>query len=236
FDSIIYDPTPGFVASTVYPTAWYKGWTNVSVDLSTYAGRTVTMKFFAAACSDGGHWGYAYIDLADLFETYARLPFHATSVTMAGPAGYSSYRWTDSATFGTTYGTTASVTIPAPAVKTKYALILTPASGHGTVDTIYKTIDVTPLGLSNPSLNTGFNLYPNPTSGAVKIQWTNQQTGTAAMEITDVTGRIVYRSALNLDAATGEQQINLGKVADGIYSITIKSDIINYTGKINVQK
>ena len=70
----------------------------------------------------------------------------------------------------------------------------------------------------------------------MNIQWANQQTGTATLQVTDITGRIVKRSALKLDAATGQQQIDLGGVANGIYSVTIKSEDINYTGKITVQK
>ena len=237
FDSIIYDPTPGFTMSTVSPFPWYKAWTNVTVDLSAYAGKTVTMKFMAAACSDGGHFGYAYIDVEGLFETSTMLPLHAPSVTLTGPSGYSSYKWTDAATFTASYGTTASVTLPAPLAKKKYALILTPASGHGTIDTVYKTVDITPtLGSGTMNVNTGFNVYPNPTSGIMNIQWTNQQAGTATVQVTDVTGRVVMQSVMKLDAATGQQQIDLGKVADGIYSVSIKSDVINYTGKITVQK
>ena len=237
FDSIIYDPTPGFIHSTVAPNPWYKAWTNVSVDLSAYAGKTVTMKFSAAACSDGGHFGYAYIDVDALFENSTMLPLHAPSVTLTAPSGYSAYKWTDALTFTSSYGTTASVTLPAPLAKKKYALILTPAAGHGTVDTLYKTVDITPtLGSGTMNVNTGFNVYPNPTSGTMNIQWTNQQTGTATVQVTDVAGRVVMQSVMKLEAASGQQQIDLGKVADGIYSVSVKSDNINYTSKITVQK
>ena len=237
FDSIIVDPTPGFTMSTVYSGAWYKAWTNVSVDLSAYAGKTVTMKFYAAACSDGGHWGYAYIDVAGMFETSTTLALHAPSVTLGGPAGYAAYKWTDAATFAMSYGTTKTVTLPAPTVKTKYALILTPAAGHGTVDTVYKTVDITStLGASSLSGATGFTINPNPTSGAVNIQWSNQPTGNADLKITDVTGRVVSQSVLNMNAASGEHQLNLNGLANGTYFVTIKSASIDYSNKIVVQK
>lgn len=239
FDSIIYDPTPGFTlsTSTVVPGTYYKAWTNVSVDLSAYSGKTVTMKFVAAGCSDGGHFGYAYIDLADLFETYTMLALHATSVTLGGPAGYAAYKWTDAATFTMSYGTTKTVTIPAPAVKTKYALILTPATGHGTVDTVYKTVDIAPtLGAGSLSVATGFTINPNPTSGYMNIRWSNQPTGNADLKITDVTGRTVSQSVLNMDAASGQHQLNLSSLANGTYFVTIKSESIDYSNKIVVQK
>ena len=239
FDSIIYDPTPGFTlsTSTVVPGTYYKAWTNVSVDMSAYSGKTVTMKFIAAGCSDGGHFGYAYIDLADLFETSAKLPLHAPTATLSGPMGYASYKWTDAATFTASLGTTATVTIPAPTVKTKYALILTPITGHGTVDTVYKTVDITStLGSGTVNVNTGFTINPNPTSGAVNIQWNNQQTGNAELQISDVTGRVVSQSVLNMNAASGEKQLNLSSLAGGTYFITIKSATIEYSNKIVLQK
>lgn len=237
FDSIIYDPTPGFILSTVAPNPYYKAWTNVSVDLSAYAGKTVTMKFYAAACSDGGHWGYAYIDIGAMFETYTMLPLHAPTVTMTGPAGYASYKWTDAATFTASYGTTAGITITAPAVKTKYALILTPVTGHGTVDTVYETVDVpSTLSANNLKINSGFSIYPNPSSGMVNIQWADQQTGIAQLQVTDMMGKIVKQATLKFDAAYGRQQIDLGTEVNGIYYVTIKSDAVNYTGKIIIQK
>lgn len=237
FDSIIYPPTPGFTTSTVTPLTTYKAWTNVTVDLSAYSGQTVTMKFFAAACSDGGHWGYAYIDVGALFETSTMLALHAPTVALKGPAGYAAYKWTDAATFTASYGTTASVTLTAPAVKTKYALILTPAAGHGTIDTVYTTVDIaSTLSTGTLNINTGLNIYPNPTTGIMNINWTNQQAGTAKLQVADVTGRVVHQSVLNLNAADGQQQINLGGIPDGIYSVSVRSDVINYTSKVAVQK
>jgi len=70
----------------------------------------------------------------------------------------------------------------------------------------------------------------------MNIKWDNQQPGMATVEVADVTGKVVYRSALNINAAAGEQHIQLNNVADGIYSVTVKSDVINYKGRITVQK
>jgi hypothetical protein len=40
----------------------YRGWTPTCVDLSMYLGQTMTIVFYTADCSMGGHFGYAYID------------------------------------------------------------------------------------------------------------------------------------------------------------------------------
>ncbi|MES2132706.1 MAG: T9SS type A sorting domain-containing protein [Bacteroidota bacterium] len=51
---------PGFVQVGNF---FYKPWTPVAIDLSAYAGQTVTLQFIAADCIQGGHGGYAYVDL-----------------------------------------------------------------------------------------------------------------------------------------------------------------------------
>lgn len=52
----------GFQNSPNCPGVVYKPWTNVVVDLTTYIGQSVTIRFSTFDCSLGGHYGYAYID------------------------------------------------------------------------------------------------------------------------------------------------------------------------------
>jgi len=40
----------------------YKDWSCAQIDLSTQVGKEVTIEFITGDCSQGGHWGYAYID------------------------------------------------------------------------------------------------------------------------------------------------------------------------------
>jgi hypothetical protein len=51
---------PGFIQTGNW---FYKPWTPVSVDLTAYAGQTVTLQFVAADCIQSGHGGYAYVDV-----------------------------------------------------------------------------------------------------------------------------------------------------------------------------
>jgi len=94
--------------------------------------------------------------------------------------------------------------------------------------------------LGTPSItgtaNGTINIYPNPTSGMLNIQWANQQTGFAELDITDVTGRIVGKSKLNLDVKSGTTQMNIGGLDDGVYVVNIRSASINYSDKIVIQK
>ncbi len=50
-----------FLENNPTPLA-YKGWTCEAFDLSNYLGQELCVEFIVADCSEGGHFGYAYID------------------------------------------------------------------------------------------------------------------------------------------------------------------------------
>lgn len=53
---------PYFKISTVDPHIVYKSWQCVEYDLSAYIGQTLSFVFCAKDCTEGGHFGYAYLD------------------------------------------------------------------------------------------------------------------------------------------------------------------------------
>ena len=54
---------PGFERSRRDPNVWYKAWAPVFINLSKYAGQTLYLQFTTEDCAQGGHWGYAYVDV-----------------------------------------------------------------------------------------------------------------------------------------------------------------------------
>ena len=104
---------------------------------------------------------------------------------------------------------------------------------HTTLHTItpYGTLCCGPI-VTTPSIN----LYPNPAMNEVNINWKNEKTGDADIIITDMTGREVYRSVLNINTASASAQLDIHSLNDGIYFITIKSGSISYTNKLAVQR
>lgn len=154
----------GMLAATTGSDVKYKPWTNATINLAGYNGRTVIVKFTVSGCATSAHFGYGYADIAE--------------VTM-----------------------TSSLTAPSVFV----------AAGA--------TI----------------NVFPNPTSGTLNIQWVGQHAGAATVEVRDVTGRIANTTALKMNAA-GEAQINVDDLDNGIYFVSIRSEYINYTNKVVVQK
>jgi len=302
---------PGYALSPVGSSAYYKTWTTNSFSLAGYGGHTITIKFLASACLDGGHWGYAYLDADCLWESATSIPCNATTITLNGPAGYSSYKWVDSITYATTYGTTQTITVSST---NAYALIVTPDAGVGLPDTFYvhvfppvtlppitgttivalghttnltetlgggtwssanasiatvnstgvvtgmalgtdtifysygsavcdtyTIVTVAPTSILSTSTlyNTGkgsINAFPNPAKDFLNITWDNLPASTASITISDVTGREVYKSVIAINTSSGQQQLNIPGLNDGIYLVAIKSDDIIYYCKLVIQK
>ena len=96
---------PGFTLSGVGSNVWYKSWTTASIDLSGYAGRTVTVDFATGDCALGAHFGYGYVDLdCGLFKINTVACVNSPTTTLTAPPGFQSYTWKDS-TLTTTLGT-----------------------------------------------------------------------------------------------------------------------------------
>jgi gliding motility-associated-like protein len=73
----------------------YKNWTKVTVDLSQYIGKIMTIEFTTEDCGWSGHFGYAYID-ADIGNSeikVANFCKDADSITLSAPEGYVKYKW-----------------------------------------------------------------------------------------------------------------------------------------------
>ncbi len=116
---------PGFFDSPICTGVRYKPWSTVNVDLTNYLGQNVTVEFTTGDCSQGGHYGYAYIDancspsiLAELGDTICP----GQSSTLNAPTGYQSYSWSPGGS------TSQSITV-SPSTTTNYTLNLTAFNG-----------------------------------------------------------------------------------------------------------
>src|SRR5262249_16066441 len=79
------------------------------------------------------------------------------------------------------------------------------------------------------------DVYPNPSKGGLNIIWKEQAAGSADVTITDVTGRVVFSSVINMAAASGQEKISINELKDGIYHLAIHSANINYSNKLQIQ-
>jgi len=77
--------------------------------------------------------------------------------------------------------------------------------------------------------------FPNPTNGKLNIQWNENATEKGSVTVTDITGRVVYTSSINMNLGTGSSQLDLSGLINGVYLISIKSGTISYNNKIELQ-
>ena len=137
---------PGFFNSTLDPDVKYKPWTEAFINLSAYQGRQLRLEFTTEDCTQGGHWGYAYIDVRDNCELNASIQYSCVAphiTTLTGPSGFASYKWWN-LPFTTLMGTAQSLVLnPGLPIGTKLWIEVTPYNGTSCKDTLPVTITAT---------------------------------------------------------------------------------------------
>ncbi|HEX7414736.1 MAG TPA: PKD domain-containing protein [Bacteroidia bacterium] len=114
----------GWTVSTIDASVYWYPWTTVTLDLTSMLGRTVAIAFTVSDCTQGGHFGYAYIDAScnplQITLTQGLCAGGAPAI-LTGPPGMASYAWT-----GPVTAATQSLTTSTPG---NYTLTTTLASG-----------------------------------------------------------------------------------------------------------
>ena len=101
--------------------------------------------------------------------------------------------------------------------------------------TVSHTITPNITGINNVSAATSSMIaFPNPTTGKINLQWNETATEKGAVNITDITGREIYSTTMNMTEGTGVKQIDLSSLASGLYMISVKSGTINYNTKVQI--
>jgi hypothetical protein len=129
---------------------------------------------------------------------------------------------------------TGFVTIPSGAITISAA---TPIVGN--INFVYSRTDSTIVPAVNAvaQLNDGkLTVYPNPTSGLLNIKWEDRNMDGASIVVTDVTGREITTNVISSKKRFGSNLLDLSRLADGIYLVTIKSEELNYKYKVSVQQ
>ncbi|RYE04858.1 MAG: T9SS type A sorting domain-containing protein, partial [Sphingobacteriales bacterium] len=91
------------------------------------------------------------------------------------------------------------------------------------------TFNVTaPLGLADNSLNTKFDIYPNPASDLLNVA-NFEGIRINGVTMTDLNGRVVKR---NTYSAVEDVEVNVSDLASGIYLLNIETDLGSVTKKI----
>jgi gliding motility-associated-like protein len=141
----------GFVDSDVFfqgsnppSLVKYKNWTPVTLDLSGLNGKTLKLEFLTNDCTQGAHFGYAYVDVGATCITPVTGFAYCTgqtSMTLTAPFGYAQYFWYDQ-NYTTTLGTGQTLTLsPPPPTGTILNIDLVPLPFGGCRDTLEVSVE-----------------------------------------------------------------------------------------------
>lgn len=142
FSYIAYGVLPGFFVSPIRlheSPVRYKPWTENTIHLNGYQGKTVRFFIKTADCTYALHFGYAYVDVTSkcenslVGETYCP---EDTALTINAPSGYQNYNWFNS-NYTQVLGTEQLLHLqPLPPSGTVLAVELLPYPGYGCRDTL----------------------------------------------------------------------------------------------------
>ncbi|HYG15386.1 MAG TPA: T9SS type A sorting domain-containing protein, partial [Bacteroidia bacterium] len=85
-------------------------------------------------------------------------------------------------------------------------------------------ITTTAVAEAGPVLN--LNVYPNPVSASLTVEFDLADNQEVTIEVTDVTGKVVSSilPATSLNAGVQRLSANLGNLSEGVYFVAIKTD------------
>jgi gliding motility-associated-like protein len=109
------------------PVQW-RDWTTVGANLLNYVGKTITIEFLSADCTQQYHYGYAYF-VAECRPMYITVKYCASDsiANLSAPEGFEKYNWLNSS--GTTIDTTQILNLRVPKERSSYSCTLTSATG-----------------------------------------------------------------------------------------------------------
>jgi gliding motility-associated-like protein len=209
------DPT-----SPLYDSTWtdavvgwgsvmYRKWTSYAFDFSNYPAITsVNVEFYVGGCSQGGHYGYAYVD-AECSQGGAVASFCANDnqAVLTAPGGYTTYQWV---------GPGGPVTVPnggnAPTatitpVSAGQVFTCNVTSPNGCASSFQTTVAISSVSI------TGVGSTPSCLNG---------NSGTTNVTATGSSSGYNYQWVNSLGATVSTAQ-NAAGLAPGIYTVNVSA-------------
>jgi len=112
-----------------------------------------------------------------------------------------------------------------------YIVTVTDANGCTNTSAQFEVTAV--LGVNNLSVEDNISVYPNPTSGNIKVDLNIPQEGDYTLSVSNILGQTLYTSNINLSGPyTGN--INMASYGKGMYFLSIKGEQTNFIKKVIV--
>ncbi|MBI9035549.1 MAG: T9SS type A sorting domain-containing protein [Bacteroidales bacterium] len=104
---------------------------------------------------------------------------------------------------------------------------------------VEKTVTITFMdctGLDENAGNIQISMYPNPASSTVYLEMSSDQTEISTLEITDVSGRIVYKEDITTGSTLIKKKLDVNFLAEGTYFVNIKNNHQSISKKLILKK
>ncbi len=157
---------PNFFLAPCSFQTYYRPWTTVNIDLSAYISQCVTVRFTVGDCSQGGHFGYAYVDASCAPMQIIGVDTICTgnSTTICAPPGAGAYTWNPGG------ATTQCITV-SPTATTVYSVVVQSLTNPNCFTTLYDTVYVIPGPVA------AFTATPNSLCAGGNVVIVNNSTG-----------------------------------------------------------
>jgi hypothetical protein len=90
----------------------------------------------------------------------------------------------------------------------------------GYMDFYYETYEDGVSGINPIANNKDFNVYPNPFSNDINIDWKGKQQSNATIRLTNIVGQEVYKTSMKL--TTGKNSVSIPSLNSGNYILLIQ--------------
>lgn len=213
-----YDPT-WTDAVIGWGSVMYRKWSTYAFDFSNYPAITsVNVEFYVGGCSQGGHFGYAYVDAAcSQGGAVASFCANAGQAVLSAPAGYNTYQWIGpSGPISPANGgnaTTATIS-PVSAGQVFTCNVTAPNGCSSSFQTTVaiSTVSITGVG-STPSCQNG-------TSGTANVSATGSSNGYNYQWINSA-GSTVGNTQTASGLAPGIYTVNVSAILCGLATTTV---------------
>ncbi|MDP3557049.1 MAG: T9SS type A sorting domain-containing protein [Bacteroidota bacterium] len=215
-----------FVASGASSYAWSNG--GGSASTASYAPVSTTVYSVTGTTSGCSTLKSATVNLLPL-PTINATPNNSVicqgqSVILSA-TGATTYSWLP----GNFNGSSVTYT---PSTSTNYTVTGTGANGCKN-STIVNVNVSTCTGINAVTNNSGFSLFPNPTSGLLLLKLNTTQSKSYVIEVMDAIGKLIMSKEFNFTEKESSTEINLEKYSNGTYYIKlIGSDKTTQTMKV----
>lgn len=98
------------------------------------------------------------------------------------------------------------------------------------------TVAAPTVSVKNAEKQVGMNIFPNPAANETRIRFDAQGSGTATAVVTDVAGKVVYTTDMNVKYGANEATIPVSALPNGIYLVRVQGASVMANGRFSVMK